>query len=110
MRPLRSAFVVTLTTAAIAPACTRSPAQPVVEEPHRNPPEPAPVLPHPVNPPAPVCPPRADITVGAACDVEGLECHQPTGGCQPGGFACRGGAWAETPQPTCNPPAPPNER
>lgn len=109
MRPLRSAFVVTLSTAAaVAPACSRSPTQPAVVEPTRNPP--APEVHHTMNPPAPVCPPREAITVGAHCDFEGLECYQPTGGCQPGGFACRSGAWVETPQPTCNPPPPPNER
>lgn len=107
MRSLRSAFVFTFTAATAA--CASNPTTPPVQEPHRNPPaqpDPTPIAP-PRNPPAPVCPPRAEIRAGAPCPVEGLECHLPTGGCQPGGWVCERGAWRETPMPTCNPPAPP---
>lgn len=103
MRTLRAAFVVTA-----AAACTR-PAPPP-EEPTRNPPAlpaaapDAPPLPG--NPPGPVCPPRASLRNGDPCDAPGLDCYLPTGGCQPSGFHCEGGAWREV-SVTCNPPPPP---
>ncbi len=107
MRVLRPAFVVTL--AATAAACASQP-EPAPVAPTRNPPAqpaPQPEAVTPIrNPPEPACPPRGEITAGAPCAPSGMECYQPTGGCQPSGYVCEGGAWRETPQPTCNPPAP----
>ena len=103
MRTLRAAFVAT-----VAAACSRS-APPPQEQPSHNPPAlPTPDRANlPVNPPP--CPPRESLHDGDRCASAGLECYLPTGGCQPSGFRCEGGAWHEV-TVTCNPPPPPNER
>lgn len=107
MRVLRPAFVVTIAAASVA--CASQPA-PQPTEPTRNPPAqpaPQPVEPH-RNPPEPTCPPRGQITAGAPCAPNGMDCYLPSGGCQPPGFRCENGAWLQLPQPTCNPPPPPS--